>query len=285
MAFNHVAMNAVRAVLPAKFKKAIRTFFVPTNTTDYIVSPTYNYDCLTTYSKSVEWMSDPSFKKAYAAGMDSGHKIGRTAGSKEDIHIEWRAHICCWAARHALLIDGDFVECGVNTGIMSLTICNLRNFNKCNRSFFLFDTFEGIPIEQMSATEKEKRIAENKRLYEDCYDLAKNNFKEFKNAVLVKGRVPDSLSTVNIRNVSYLHLDMNIAYPEVAALEYFWPKLVPSAIVVLDDYGWLNYSEQRYALDEFAKDHGVYIATLPTGQGLIIKPTSSDSRVARLIAN
>ncbi len=53
----------------------------------------------------------------------------------------------------------------------------------------------------------------------------------------MRGKVPESLATVEIERVAYLSLDMNIAYPEIEALKHFWPKLVPGAIVVLDDYG------------------------------------------------
>jgi O-methyltransferase len=261
--------DVIKTVIPSSIRKKIRNFIDPPQVQPV---PTYNHDNLITYGKSVEWMNDPVFKRAYSVGMDSGHKIGREPGSKTDIHIEWRAHICCWAARHALLLNGDFVECGVNTGIMSLTICNLLEFEKVDRKFFLFDTYQGIPVEQMSVSEKEIRLRDNSRLYEDCYDTTKANFSRFKNVILVPGRVPDSLSFVDIKKVAYLHLDMNIAFPEVEAANYFWDKLLPGAIVVLDDYGWLSHSEQRIALDSFARKKGVYIATLPTGQGLLLKP-------------
>lgn len=267
------AKKVTKAVVPSKIGRAIGSLFGLIDPCDCTKFATYSHDSLTTYGKSVEWMNEALFKAAYTAGMDSGHKIGRSAGSKDDIHIEWRAHICCWAAQHALLLEGDFVECGVNTGIMSLTICNMFDLPKHKRFFYLFDTFEGIPVDQMSESEKEKRINENQKLYESCYELTKLNFEKHKNAILVKGRVPETLSTVDIKKVSYLHLDMNIAFPEIAAANYFWSRLVPGAIIVLDDYGWLNHSEQRKAFDSFAIEKGIGIATLPTGQGLIIKPS------------
>jgi hypothetical protein len=65
---------------------------------------------------------------------------------------------------------------------------------------------------------------------------------------------------------------MNIVQPEIAAMEFFWDNLVPGAAVILDDYGWANYSLQQEAHDRFAAAMGVPILLLPTGQGLIIKP-------------
>ena len=124
----------------------------------------------------------------------------------------------------------------------------------------------------MSESEHPFRMMENELMYEDCYTIAKSNFSEFDRAMLVKGEVPDSLTKVDIEAVSYLSLDMNIAEPEVAALEHFWDKLVSGGIVIFDDYGWNHYREQYDAINAISKRFGVMVATLPTGQGILIKP-------------
>lgn len=236
-------------------------------------TPCYQYDGMYLFGKNMDWMTDPKFTKAYFLGMNSGHKICRTPGSHEDIHIEWRIHIICWAAMHATKLSGDFVECGVNTGICSLAACQFVDFNKTGKNFYLFDTFNGIPESQMSTTERDDRVQENRAYYEDCYETTKRNFANYPNVHLVKGMVPDTLTIPKINQVAYLSIDMNIAAPEVAAMEYFWDKLVPGALVILDDYGWQHYHEQTKALDAFAERKGMMIATLPTGQGLIVKPS------------
>jgi hypothetical protein len=232
----------------------------------------YNHDGMKLYGKNTSFLDDRQFINAYRTGMNSGHHIGRPKGTQTDIHIEWRVHIACWAAKHATRLPGDFVECGVNTGLVSLAICEFTNFNSTGKSFLLFDTFNGIPEDQMSETEKPKRMEENINYYSECFDLALRNFASFPRAKLIRGKVPDTLTEVPIGRVSYLHLDMNIAAPEVAAIEFFWDKLVTGAVVLLDDYGWLHYEEQYKAMNQFAEDHNVGIATLPTGQGLLIKP-------------
>ena len=66
--------------------------------------------------------------------------------------------------------------------------------------------------------------------------------------------------------------DMNCAPPEVAALEHFWPRLVSGAVVLLDDYAYLGFESQKRAMDEFAGYHGIAICSLPTGQGLLLRP-------------
>jgi O-methyltransferase len=233
-------------------------------------APTYFADGLCVWNKSVAFLSDPLFREAYSLGMNSGHGIGRARGSNDDIHIEWRIHVCCWAGWHAVKLPGDFVECGTNTGIMSLAVCKYLDFNAIEKKFYLFDTFKGIPVDQISEEEAQRGRALENAYYFDCFEIAKTNFSPFPGARLIKGRVPESLGTVDIQRVCYLMLDMNIAKPEVAALDFFWDKLVPGAVVLMDDYGWLAYGAQKKALDGFVEKRGSKILTLPTGQGLLI---------------
>jgi O-methyltransferase len=233
----------------------------------------YNSDGLKVWHKNVAFLHEPRFAEAYRQGMDSGHKIGRGKGSKRDLHIEWRVHVICWAASLARQLPGDFVECGVNTGIYSLAACHFIDFNRTGKQFFLFDTFAGIPEEQISEDERQMdRVHQNSLFYEDCFEVAKRNFAPYPKAVLVRGRIPETLPGAGIRQVCYLSLDLNCAEPEIAAIRFFWDLLVPGAPVVLDDYGSLGYVPQKVAMDAFAAEVNVPVLTLPTGQGLIIKP-------------
>jgi O-methyltransferase len=241
----------------------------------------YDADNLTVWHKTVDFLTDPKFRSAYQRGMNSGHKICREPGSATDIHIEWRVHVILWAAQHAARLPGDFVECGVNTGIYSLAVCEYLDFNSTGKNFYLFDTFAGIPPEQI--TEREKalgRIAENQAWFEECYEVARQNFASYPKARLVRGKIPDTLPSVSIPQLCYLSLDLNIVEPEIAALEFFWGKLSPGAPVILDDYGWSGFVPQKETMDEFAARQGVSILNLPTGQGLLLKPPG-DSRELR----
>lgn len=221
-------------------------------------------------ARNLSWMRTERFQTAYQKGINSGHQWSKNP--KHPLKLEWRVNTALWAAHKALGLEGDFVECGVNTGILSLAICQDLDFAKLDRKFYLFDTYEGIPEHQMSPKEKAARLAENADFYPDCYELVKNNFREYPNAQLVRGFVPDSLTQVKIDKVAYLSLDMNIALPERAAIEYFWDKLSSGAVVVLDDYGWKGFEEQMISMDEFAQSKGVRVCAMPTGQGILIKP-------------
>lgn len=230
----------------------------------------YSGDGMIVRGRNLSWLADPAFARSYARGINSGHQWGK--GPDSPLHVEWRVHIALWAASHALRLEGDFVECGVNTGILSLAVCEYLGFEKTNRKMYLFDTFAGTPESMMSDKERAHRKIENERYYPECYELARANFAPYSNVQLVRGEVPASLAEVSIDKVAYLSIDMNVAHAERAAIEHFWPKLSTGAIVVLDDYGWRGFEEQQKSMDEFARHHGVKIASLPTGQGLLVKP-------------
>lgn len=232
------------------------------------VGANYHGDGLAVWTKNVDFLSDPKFVQAYERAVNSGHHFGQQ-GVK--IKIEWRVNTALWAAQQAARLDGDFVECGVNTGILSLAICSFLDFNSLDKRFFLFDTYSGIPEDRTEYAESPENIRQKNKYYFDCYEVAKGNFAPWPKAQLVRGRVPETLDSVAIDKVAYLSLDMNVAEPELAALTHFWPKLVSGAVVLIDDYGWKTCEQQKAAIDAFARKANTPVLFLPTGQGIIVK--------------
>jgi hypothetical protein len=229
---------------------------------------TYQTDGLYT-NHSCDFLQDPRFQEAYQLGAHTGHKFRE---KEDDLHIEWRAHVLLWAASQARRLPGDFVECGVNTGIYSRAIMHYLSFEKMtDRKFYLLDTFNGIPEEQLTEGEKAVGMQHMNRRYFDCHELVKKNFADYPNAVIIKGKIPETLEQVTTDKVCYLSIDMNAQVPEIAAMEYFWDRLVPGAMVVLDDYGFPNHVNQKRAFDDFARRYNVDILSVPTGQGMLIK--------------
>jgi hypothetical protein len=167
-------------------------------------------------------------------------------------------------------LKGDFVECGVNRGGYARAILQYLPFDASGKKMFLLDTYEGIPDEQISEVERQQgRLAGG---YEPAWDAVSKAFAPFSSVKLIRGMVPQTLVKVEGESIAYLSLDMNIAEPEIAAANYFWPKMVSGAIMLLDDYNFTFHPVQRQRFNEFARQKGVPILPLPTGQGMIIKP-------------
>lgn len=102
------------------------------------------------------------------------------------------------------------------------------------------------------------------------------NFSEWKNTRIIEGPIPETLPEVAARQIAFCHIDMNCSSPEVAALSCFWDRLVLGAVVLLDDYAYYGYQLFKDGMDRFAEGKGVAIASLPTGQGLLVKSQSSE---------
>lgn len=225
---------------------------------------TFNADGLATVHNA-DFLLEKKFAEAAELGM-------ATATAFAGLHLEWRIYVCCWAAAHAARLDGDFVECGVNTGILSRAAMHYIDFAAMpGRKFYLLDTFRGLVPEQLSPEEKAAGLGDN-RHYPDCYAEVCRTFAPFPNAVIVRGVVPETLARIATDRVAYASIDMNCAAPEIAAGEFLWPRMVPGAVIVLDDYGWRPLIAQKRAWDRFADGRGVKILSLPTGQGLLLKP-------------
>jgi hypothetical protein len=222
---------------------------------------TYNQDGLAT-THNADFMTDPRFAAAYAAGKATG---SWTFG---DLH--WRAYIICWAAERGASLPGDFVECGVNRGGYARAVIEYLDFEELPKRFYLLDTYEGLVERYISPEERAHGVRVGE--YEPCYDAVVRTFGSYPNVTIIKGPVPDTLPQVDTGQVAFLSLDMNTRDPEIAAAEHFWDRLSSGAAIVLDDYGWRKHVEQKRAFDEFARRRGVPLLGLPTGQGLILKP-------------
>ncbi len=217
------------------------------------------------------FMKDAGFERAYARGVAA-------IGGRDLYEWHWRIHVGLWAASIARHLPGDFVECGVNKGFLSSAIMQHLDWNSLDRDFYLLDTFSGLDERFVSSSERDRGVLDkNARQLRDGFYVAgvesvRENFAQWPRAKIIQGSVPDTLPEVKSERIAYLHLDMNCAPPEVAALKAFWGRLVPGAPILLDDYAYIGFDSQRLAMDEFARDHGVAICSLPTGQGLLIKP-------------
>lgn len=227
----------------------------------------YNQDGLAT-QHNADFQRDPRFLEAYRAGMENGRPGTR---------VEWRVHVALWCATQSIQLEGDFVECGVHTGILSGAVMTWLDFARhASRRFFLFDTWAGIPAEQVSEEERRLGVLDMNRKYQNGDVLHADVVKKFSrwpNAVVVRGRVPETLEAMKASaKVAYASIDMNVAAAEMAAADFLWPRLVPGGLMLLDDYGWAAHVNQKKAWDGWAERTGVLILALPTGQGLVMKP-------------
>jgi hypothetical protein len=233
----------------------------------------YDQDGLRTVHNH-DFMKEPSFRKAYERGCLAA----------EDYKWHWRIHMGLWAASVASKIEGDFVECGVNRGFLSSAIMEYLDWDARDKTFYLLDTFKGL--DQRFVSDEERHLGameENERklscgFYVQGVESVRANFAQWKNVRIIQGSIPETLTQVRSAKVAYLHLDMNCAPPEIAALNHFWDRLSPGAVVLLDDYAFRGCEAQKESMDALTKAKNVMVASLPTGQGILVKPPEGVSR-------
>jgi O-methyltransferase len=162
------------------------------------------------------------------------------------------------------LIAGDIVECGVWAG-GSIIASKLAHNKTSNRSFWLFDTFEGMT----EPTIKDGVVAQK------VFDLETQNGKDSnwlkiskevvqKNIIdttgdddfcnYISGPIEDTLINQKAllpNQIAILRIDTDWHDSTLAALENLFHLVVPGGIVILDDYGFWEGS--RLATESFFK--------------------------------
>lgn len=214
---------------------------------------------------SYNFVNEPRFARAYERGV---------LATGNDYHFRWRVHVALWVGRTVSRLDGDFVECGVNRGFMSSAIMTDLDWESLGKTFWLLDTFQGLDEKYVSESEKRSGLMKhnNGDFYVRGVESVERNFSEWPSTSIIVGTVPETLNQVTSDKIAFLHLDMNCVEPEVAALEYFWPKLVSGGIVLMDDFAYSGFAAQNKGLSALADKLGVTVFNSPTGQGVMIKP-------------
>ena len=220
----------------------------------------FHAENLVVFDRNLLFLKDKKFAEVYKKTYEDSAEKNRF----------WRVHVFLWAFINGLKLDGDLIECGVYRGFSSAVATRYTDFGKINKTLYLFDTWEGIPQEQLD----KNRIQSNLSKYEDPSNLKKveERFKDLQNVKIVKGKVPDIFHETEMpENVSFLHLDLNTSSGEIGALEFLFDKMVSGSVCLLDDYGHKIAAIQ--AVEEYGwfKRREYFICELPTGQAIIVK--------------
>jgi O-methyltransferase len=231
-----------------------------TSLADIFKGQFYSNDMLITIGRNMSFKRDKKFMSSFSAG----------ASSEQEQSLLWRLHTLAWAAKNALKIKGDFVECGVYKGFCSGVLFDYLEFQDLPRQAYLYDTFDGLPEE--TSTEAERVAWNYKQDDKDAVYLAVcEKFSKFDNVHVVRGTVPDSFNLAVPDEIAFLHIDMNSEQAEMLALEHLFDKVTPGGFIVLDDFGWMSNRNQMSAELAFMNERGQHVMELPTGQGLVIK--------------
>ena len=219
-------------------------------------------DNLITIGRTMGFLTEPGLLDAFR----------RHADGELEQSLLWRMNTLVWAARQALLVEGDFVECGVYRAFSMAVVADAIDFGSLDRRMWLYDTFDGIP-DDWNSEQRSNAVYRNATLGDPdaIRRAAAARIAHHGNVDLVRGIVPEVLHDRAPDQVAFLHLDLNASAPELAALELLFPRMPAGAVIVLDDHGWFGYEAQAAVHREFFSAVGHSILELPTGQGLVIR--------------
>src|SRR6266540_4018552 len=160
------------------------------------------------------------------------------------------------AVRH---LPGDIAEVGVYKGGTGRLLAQV--FAGTGKKIFLFDTFAGMP-DAVDPTVEDWKPG----------DFADTSLEAVRAAVApwpevscVPGRFPETADAVAGRRFCLAHVDVDIQQSVRDCCDFFYPRLVPGGMLVLDEPERVLY--------------------LPTGQGVVIRsPRPDDAALATTAA-
>jgi hypothetical protein len=199
------------------------------------------------------FLEDEAFLTYYTNFMDIGnwHSLDRKYAMNELLKL----------VTH---LEGDVAECGTYKGATAYLLC--RGFREKRVSVHLFDSFEGLsePAAVDGAYWRKGSLTATEE------ELLRN-LREFDNYRVYKGWIPERFVDVADRKFRFVHIDVDLYQPTRDSLEFFYPRMVPGAIILLDDHGFKSCPGAKEAADEFFQSKIENLALLPSGQAFTIK--------------
>jgi len=160
------------------------------------------------------------------------------------------------------LFNGDIAEVGVYQGGSAKLICEARNENKV---LYLFDTFEGLPTPgKFDGSFKKGKYNTSLKYAQDC-------LRSYKNVYFYQEIFPETASSIENKNFSFVHLDVDIYKSTQDCLEFFYPRMSKGGIILSHDYSSMGRTPVKKAFDEFFTNKPEAIIEFPTSQCMIIK--------------
>ena len=264
-------MKPKQGVLPPVGRPAageVKTFFFPkfwgsrdpqavldhASVMSEYVEPGFHFaDNLFVWARNLSMLDDPAFVAAWQSNAESD----------SDHAIVWRRYILSCAAYHCVQLDGDFVECGAYTGVGVKTVVDFLGGVDFPKTFWAYDLFEHDPAMLHHSMPEHGKELESR---------VRKKFEAYPQVKVVKGEIPGVFAGQSPEAIAYLHIDLNEAPAEIAALDALFGRMVPGGILILDDYEWaIGYRGQKIAEDPWFEARDYRVIPLPTGQGLVIK--------------
>jgi hypothetical protein len=165
-------------------------------------------------------------------------------------------------------LNGAIAECGCYEGASAYYLAKTQPACEIH----LFDSFEGLSAPStLDAPQVYDNPEWNRGDLRADEEKVRNRLRAFPNVKIHKGWIPEVLDVVTESRFRLVHIDVDLYQPTLDSLRFFYSRMNPGGVIILDDYGFTNCPGAFKATREFMRDKPECVIHLPTGQGVIIK--------------
>ncbi|HTB98138.1 MAG TPA: class I SAM-dependent methyltransferase [Terracidiphilus sp.] len=190
----------------------------------------------------IEILSDPAFQRSVSA-------------VKERTYLDEARLANLWNMVR-LVGPGTFLEVGSYLGGTAMHLCNAIDAFKPGAKFYCFDPFEHGGFEKMTDTDRAFKPT-------DFMDTSVAEVTKFLSskpyATVVQGFFPAVAEGLNLSDIAFCHLDVDVHDATLRSLEYLAPRLAPSGLIVIDDFGHSETPGVEKATMEFLAAHPSFV--------------------------
>lgn len=179
-----------------------------------------------------------------------------------------------------LSVPGARVECGAYRGATALLLCHAwrsASSDFVGDGFHLIDSFSGTPASTQHDLIPVRDDAGAMRM-EAFFPAGKTDvkaanvrgyFREFPGVSILEGWIPQVFETLADTKWAFVHLDLTLYEPTLAALRYFYPRLSAGGVIVCD--GSVFCPGAQKAVDEFSSAEDLAYVTLGHREAVLLK--------------
>lgn len=201
-----------------------------------------------------------------------------------------------YEAKVANLLDGDIAEFGVANGATTMFLSLLCP----EKTIYAFDTFEGFsPLgNDFFKTSDSGGWSDDIPKWRDWgsdfnWKRTIKRLKSIHNVIIKKGIFPNTTKGMEDKKFSLVHIDVDIYESTKFGLEYFWDKMVPGGMIVLDDFdcSGKSFPQVHHAVKDFfneikpGKPFHECVMQTTNMQGLLIKPFKGKVSNSKILKN
>jgi O-methyltransferase len=171
-------------------------------------------------------------------------------------------------------ISGAIAECGSHTGVSAYYLAE----SAPETTVFLFDSFEGLSTQDDVDHAASPNVMPWQRGDLSAKEsILRQNLNKFKNISIKAGWIPQRFYEVAEQSFRLVHIDVDLYRPTLDSMQFFYPRVNPGGVIVLDDYGSLRCPGAHRAIQEYMSNKPEYVMHLTTGQGIVIRQAQSMS--------